>query len=64
MSTLQAKISAAEINFGQAHVAPAAIDATLANGVLKGRFSNLGAYDGQANGDLIVDASASTPPSR
>ncbi len=58
---LQAKISAAEINFGQAHVAPAAIDATLANGVLKGRFSNLGAYDGQANGDLIVDASASTP---
>jgi AsmA protein len=58
---LQAKISAAEINFGQAHVAPAAIDATLANGVLKGRFSNLGAYDGQANGDLIVDASAGTP---
>lgn len=58
---LQAKISAAEINFGQAHVAPAAIDATLANGVLKGRFSNLGAYDGQANGDLTVDASASTP---
>lgn len=58
---LQAKISAAEINLGQAHVAPAAIDATLANGVLKGRFSNLGAYDGQANGDLIVDASASTP---
>ena len=50
---LQAKISAAEINLGQAHVAPAAIDATLANGVLKGRFANLGAYDGQANGDLI-----------
>jgi AsmA protein len=58
---VQAKISAAEINFGQAHVAPAAIDATLANGVLKGRFSNLGAYDGQANGDLTVDVSASTP---
>ncbi|MDE2330221.1 MAG: AsmA family protein [Bradyrhizobium sp.] len=58
---LQAKISAAEINFGQTHVAPAAIDATLANGVLKGRFSNLGAYDGQAHGDLTVDASASTP---
>ncbi|MBU6456134.1 MAG: AsmA family protein [Bradyrhizobium sp.] len=58
---LQAKISAAEINFGQAHIAPAAIDATLTNGVLKGRVSNLGAYDGQANGDLIIDASASTP---
>jgi AsmA protein len=58
---LQAKISAAEINFGQAHVAPAAIDATLANGVLKGRFANLGAYDGQANGDLTIDAAAGVP---
>src|SRR6476646_180666 len=58
---VQAKISAAEINCVQAHVAPAAIDSTLANGVLKGRFSNLGAYDGQANGDLTVDVSASTP---
>jgi AsmA protein len=58
---LQAKISAAEINFGQAHVAPAAIDATLANGVLKARFANLGAYDGQANGDLTIDASAGVP---
>jgi AsmA protein len=58
---LQAKISAAEIDLGQAHVAPAAIDATLANGVLKARFANLGAYDGQANGDLTVDASAGVP---
>ncbi len=58
---LQAKISAAEINIGTAHVAPAAIDATLATGVLKCRFANLGAYGGQANGDLIVDASASAP---
>src|SRR6202012_3148013 len=58
---LQAKISAAEINLGQAHVAPAAIDATLTNGVLKGRFANLGAYDGQANGDLLIDASAGVP---
>jgi AsmA protein len=58
---LQAKISAAEINLGQAHVAPVAIDATLANGVLKARFANLGAYDGQANGDLMVNASAGVP---
>jgi AsmA protein len=58
---MQAKISAAEINFGQAHVAPAAIDATLANGVLKGRLANLGAYGGQANGDLIIDAAAGAP---
>src|SRR6185437_12045342 len=58
---LQAKISAAEINLGQAHVAPAAIDATLANGVLKGRLANLGVYDGQANGDLLINASAGVP---
>jgi AsmA protein len=58
---LQAKISAAEINIGEAHVAPVAMDATLTGGVLKGRFANLGAYDGQANGDLIVDASAGVP---
>jgi AsmA protein len=58
---LQAKISAAEINIGQAHVAPVAIDAALASGVLRSRFANLGAYGGQANGDLIVDASAAVP---
>jgi len=29
--------------------------------VLKCRFANLGAYGGQANGDLIVDASAAIP---
>ena len=58
---LQAKISAAEINFGQAHIAPVAIDAALASGVLRSRFANLGAYGGQANGDLIVDASAAVP---
>ena len=48
----QARISAAELNLGDARFAPAAIDATLASGVLKVRFSNLGAYGGQANGDL------------
>jgi AsmA protein len=58
---LQAKISAAEINIGDAHLAPVAIDAALASGVLKCRFANLGAYGGQANGDLIIDASAAVP---
>ena len=57
----QVRISAAEINIGQAHLAPAAIDGALAGGVLKARFANLGAYGGQANGDLIVDASAASP---
>jgi AsmA protein len=58
----QVKISAAEVNVGQAHFAPAAIDAALANGVLKCGFSNLGAYEGQASGELIVDASAAGNP--
>ena len=58
---VQARISAAEINIGEAHFAPAAIDGALAGGVLKARFANLGAYGGQANGDLIVDASPASP---
>ena len=57
----QIRISAAELNIGEAHFAPAAIDATLASGVLKARVSNLGAYGGQADGDLTVDASAANP---
>lgn len=57
----QARISAAEINLGDAHVAPAAIDAALGSGVLKATFSNIGAYGGQASGELIVDASTANP---
>jgi AsmA protein len=58
---VQAKISAAEINIANARLAPASIDAVLAGGVLKCGFSNLGAYGGQANGELIVDASSGNP---
>jgi AsmA protein len=57
----QIRISAAAVNIGEAQFAPAAIDATLAAGVLKASASNLGAYGGQANGDLIVDVSAGDP---
>src|ERR1700738_4225069 len=57
----QARISAAEINLGEAHFAPAAIDAALGSGVLKATFSNIGAYGGQASGELIVDASNGSP---
>ena len=64
ISTLQARISAAELNIGDARFAPAAIDATLASGVLKAQVSNLGAYDGNANGDLTVDVSTANPDLR
>jgi AsmA protein len=57
----QIRVSAAALNIGEAQFAPAAIDATLAGGVLKANVSNLGAYGGQANGDLIVDVSAGEP---
>jgi AsmA protein len=57
----QLRVSAAEINIGEARFAPAAIEGALAGGVLKARFSNLGAYGGQASGDVIVDASGANP---
>ncbi|MGH6642879.1 MAG: AsmA family protein [Bradyrhizobium sp.] len=57
----QARISAAALNIGDARFAPAAIDATLTSGVLKAQISNLGAYDGNASGDLTIDASTANP---
>jgi AsmA protein len=57
----EVRISAAELNIGSAHFAPAAIDSTLAGGILKCAISNLGAYGGQANGEIDIDASGGTP---
>ena len=57
----QAKISAAELNVGDGRFAPAAIEATLTSGVLKARLANLGAYEGNANGDLAIDVSTGNP---
>ena len=58
---LQVRISATELNVGDARFTPAAIDATLTSGVLKAQVSNLGAYEGNANGDLTVDVSTANP---
>jgi AsmA protein len=57
----QVRVSAAELNIGGAHFAPAAIDSTLAGGLLKCVISNLGAYGGQANGEVDIDASSGAP---
>jgi AsmA protein len=57
----QLRISAAELNLGEAHFAPVAIDAALAGGVLKASFPNLGTYGGQVSGQLTVDASSGNP---
>jgi AsmA protein len=57
----EVRFSAAELNIGQAHFAPAAIDSTLAGGVVKCAVSNLGAYGGQANGEVDIDVSGGNP---
>jgi AsmA protein len=57
----QIRISAAELNIGDARFAPAAVDAALGSGVLKAQFSHLGVYGGEADGELTVDVSASNP---
>ncbi len=57
----QATISAAELNIGRARFAPAQVEAAIDRGVLKASFSNLGAYDGRANGSLSIDASLNDP---
>jgi AsmA protein len=58
---VQARISATELSVGEARFTPAAIDANLTTGVLKAQVSNLGAYEGTASGDLIVDVSTPNP---
>jgi AsmA protein len=57
----EVRFSAAELNIGQAHFAPAAIDSTLAGGIVKCAVSNLGAYGGQANGEVDIDVSGGNP---
>jgi AsmA protein len=57
----QARISAAQLSIGGAQFTPAGIEATLAAGVLKASFADLGAYGGQASGEMIVDASNDAP---
>ncbi|WP_245309859.1 AsmA family protein, partial [Bradyrhizobium jicamae] len=58
---LQARISAAELKVGDARFTPAAIEANLTSGVLKAQVSNLGAYEGNASGDLTADVSTANP---
>ena len=57
----QIRMSAAELNIGDARFAPAAVDASLGGGVLKGQFSHLGVYGGEADGELGADVSGDNP---
>jgi AsmA protein len=57
----QIRMSAAELNIGDARFAPAAVDAALEGGVLKAQFSHLGVYGGEADGELTLDVSGDHP---
>jgi AsmA protein len=57
----QIRISAAELDIGDARLAPAAIDATLESGLLKASFPNLRAYGGLISGQIAIDASSGNP---
>jgi AsmA protein len=57
----QIRISAAELNIGEARFAPVAIDTAIAAGMLRTTFSNLGVYGGQGSGEIMIDASAGSP---
>jgi AsmA protein len=57
----QAQISAAELNLAGAHFDTAQTEATLAGGILKLSVAKLGAYGGEANGEMIVDVTTGNP---
>ncbi|PJG50296.1 AsmA family protein [Bradyrhizobium forestalis] len=57
----QVRISANEAVIGDARIAPLALDAKLAGGMLKAGTANLGAYGGQVSGEVILDATTGAP---
>lgn len=57
----QIRISANEAVIGDARLAPLALDAKLAGGILKVATANLGAYGGQVSGEVILDATSGAP---
>lgn len=57
----QIRISANEAVIGDARLAPLALDAKLAGGVLKTSTANLGAYGGLVSGEVILDATTGAP---
>jgi AsmA protein len=55
------RLSASELKAAGARLGPVAIEASLAGGVLKAAIGNVGLYDGQASGEVIIDASSGNP---
>ncbi|SFJ00583.1 AsmA family protein [Bradyrhizobium sp. Gha] len=57
----QIRVSANEAVIGDARLAPLALDAKLAGGILKAGTANLGTYGGQVSGEAILDATSGAP---
>ncbi|MGY3547310.1 AsmA protein [Bradyrhizobium sp. USDA 4472] len=57
----QIRVSANEAVIGDARLAPLAVDAKLAGGILKAGTANLGTYGGQVSGEAILDATGGAP---
>lgn len=56
----QIRLSAAELNIGESHFAPVALEGSLTSGVLKAAATNVAAYGGQANGTIDIDVTHDT----
>ena len=57
----QTHLSIGELDIGTIKIAPLDVDATLADGIVRGTASKIGIYEGQAAAGVAMDASASTP---
>ncbi len=55
------KLSATDVGISGARLGPLDLEASLAGGVLKATVANLSLYNGQANGEVVIDASAGNP---
>lgn len=57
----QVRLSAADLRFGAAQLAPASIDAKLSGGALTAQFAQLGVYGGEASGQFGLDVTQRVP---
>ena len=57
----QTHLSIGELDIGAIKIAPLEINASLADGIVRGTASKVGIYDGQAAAGIAMDASADTP---
>jgi AsmA protein len=57
----QTHLSIGELDIGTIKIAPLEIEASLADGIVRGTVSKVGIYDGQAAAGIAMDASADKP---